>query len=99
MPKSAQPAAKKAPQDIHNAEDREHSERAIKTFVKLYGAKFPKAVKKITDDRDELLAFYGYPADSGSTCGPPTPSNRPSPPSGCGPRSPKAPATAPPPSQ
>jgi transposase-like protein len=46
LPKSAQPGAKKAIQDICNAEDREHAEVAIKTFEKLYGAKFPKAVKK-----------------------------------------------------
>lgn len=63
MPKSAQPAAKKAIQDIYNAEDRERAERAIKTFAKLYGAKFPKAVKKITDDQDVLLAFFDYPAE------------------------------------
>lgn len=31
--------------------------------MKLYGAKFPKAVKKITDDEDELLAFYDFPAE------------------------------------
>ncbi|AEY86825.1 putative transposase [Streptomyces hygroscopicus subsp. jinggangensis 5008] len=63
MPKSAQPGAKKAIQDIYNAEDRDHAEAAIKTFVQLYGAKFPKAVKKITDDREELLAFYDFPAE------------------------------------
>ena len=27
-----------------------------------YGAKFPKAAAKITDDREELLAFFDYPA-------------------------------------
>ncbi|KUN17655.1 transposase [Streptomyces corchorusii] len=63
MPKSAQPGAKKAIQDIYNAEDRDHAEAAIKTFVQLYGAKFPKAVKKITDDQEELLAFYDFPAE------------------------------------
>ena len=30
---------------------------------KPYGAKWPKAVKKITDDVDELLAFYDFPAE------------------------------------
>ena len=35
---------------------------AIRMFEKLYGAKFPKAVKKITDDEDVLPAFYDYPA-------------------------------------
>lgn len=63
MPKSAQPAAKKALQDIYNAEDRDHADQAIKTFDKLYQAKFPKAVAKVTDDQDELLAFYDYPAE------------------------------------
>ncbi|MFI8352584.1 IS256 family transposase [Streptomyces cyaneofuscatus] len=63
MPKSAQPAAKKALQDIYNAEDREHAEQAVKTFAKLYGAKFPKAVAKITGDQDVLLEFYDYPAE------------------------------------
>ncbi len=63
MPKSAQSAARKALQDIYTAEDREHAEQAIKTFAKLYGPKFPKAVKKITDDQDELLAFYDFPAE------------------------------------
>ncbi|GAA1103779.1 IS256 family transposase [Kitasatospora arboriphila] len=63
MPKSAQPAAKKAIQDIYNAEERDHAEQAIQTFAKLYGAKFPKAVKKITDDQDVLLEFYNYPAE------------------------------------
>ncbi|MFC9949145.1 IS256 family transposase [Streptomyces prasinus] len=65
LPKSAQPGAKKAIQDIYNAEDRDHAEAAIKTFVQLYGAKFPKAVKKITDDQAELLAFYAFPAEHG----------------------------------
>jgi len=63
MPKSAQPAAKKALQDIYNAEDRDHAEQAIGVFTKLYQAKFPKAVAKVTGDQDELLAFYDYPAE------------------------------------
>ncbi|MFD7767618.1 IS256 family transposase [Streptomyces sp. NPDC059787] len=63
MPKSAQPGAKKAIQDIYNAEDKQHAQAAIKTFAQLYGAKFPKAVKKITDDEAELLAFFDFPAE------------------------------------
>ena len=63
LPKSAQPAAKKAIQDICNAEDCEHAAQAVKVFARQYGAKFPKAVKKITDDEDELLAFYDFPAE------------------------------------
>lgn len=63
MPKSAQPGAKKAIQDIYNAEDKQHAQAAITTFAQLYGAKFPKAVKKITDDQDQLLAFFDFPAE------------------------------------
>ncbi|WSE09219.1 IS256 family transposase [Streptomyces sp. NBC_01445] len=63
LPKSAQPAAKKAIQDICNAEDKEHAARAVKAFEKQYKAKFPKAVKKITDNEAELLAFYDFPAE------------------------------------
>ncbi|MFD9122300.1 MULTISPECIES: IS256 family transposase [Streptomyces] len=63
LPKSAQPGAKKALQEIYNAEDRTHAEKAVKAFEKAYGAKWPKAVKKITDEVDELLAFYGFPAE------------------------------------
>jgi transposase-like protein len=63
LPKSAHPAAKKALADIWNAEDSDHARRAVKAFQAAYGTKFPKAVAKITDDVDELLAFYDYPAE------------------------------------
>jgi putative transposase len=63
LPKSAQPAAKKALQDIYNAEERTHAEQAITTFAKLYGKKFPKAVAKVVDDQDALLAFYDFSAE------------------------------------
>jgi transposase-like protein len=63
LPKSAHPGAKKALAEIWNAEDRRHALDAVKSFQAAYGAKFPKAVAKITDDLDELLAFYDYPAE------------------------------------
>jgi putative transposase len=63
LPKSAHPGAKKALAEIWNAEDREHARRAATAFKLAYGAKFAKAVAKITDDLDELLAFYDYPAE------------------------------------
>ncbi|MCZ3387377.1 MAG: IS256 family transposase [Actinomycetia bacterium] len=63
LPKSAQPGAKAALAEIWNAEDREHAEAAVKVFAADYGAKWPKAVAKITDDLDVLLAFYDYPAE------------------------------------
>src|SRR3954454_6883525 len=63
LPKSSQPGARKALQDIYNAEDREHAVKAVAAFEKTYGAKWPKAVKKTTGDVDELLAFYDFPAE------------------------------------
>ena len=63
LPKSAHPGAKKALAEIWNAEDRQHAETAVKAFAKDYGVKFPKAVKKITEDEEELLAFYDFPAE------------------------------------
>lgn len=63
LPKSAHPGAKKALAEIWGAEDKTHAQAAIKTFNALYGAKFPKATAKITDDEDGLLAFYDYPAE------------------------------------
>ncbi len=63
MPKSAHPAAKKALAEIWGAEDRTHAQAAAKVFADLFGAKFPKAVAKITDDLEHLLAFYDYPAE------------------------------------
>lgn len=63
LPKSAQPGARKALQDIYNAEDSDHALKAITTFENAYGAKWPKAVKRITGDVEELLAFYDFPAE------------------------------------
>ena len=63
LPKSAHPGAKKALAEIWNAEDRRHALDAVKSFEAAYGAKFPNAVAKITDDLDELLRFYDYPAE------------------------------------
>ena len=63
LPKSAHPGAKKALAEIWSAEDSEHARTAAKAFQDAYGAKFPKAVAKITDDLEELLAFYDFPAE------------------------------------
>lgn len=63
LPKSAHPGAKKALAEIWGAEDKAHALAAINAFCAAYGAKFPKATAKITDDQAELLAFYDYPAE------------------------------------
>ena len=63
LPKSAHPGAKKALAEIWGAEDKDHARAAVKAFESAYGAKFPKAAAKITDDADELLAFFDYPCE------------------------------------
>jgi transposase-like protein len=70
MPKPAHPAAKKAlaeiwnaENEIWNAENKKKARTTAKAFAALFGEKFPRAVAKITDDLDQLLAFYDYPAE------------------------------------
>ncbi len=63
LPRSAQPGAKKALAEIWNAEDKDHALTAVTAFKAAYGAKYGKAVAKVVDDLDELLAFYDYPAE------------------------------------
>ena len=63
LPKSAHPGARAALAEIYNAEDKDHALRAVKAFALDYGAKYPKAVAKITDDLDVLLEFFNYPAE------------------------------------
>jgi transposase-like protein len=63
LPKSAQPAARKALAEIRDAEDRDHANEAIEQFAKDYEAKWPKAVDKVVKDRDALVAFFDFPAE------------------------------------
>ena len=63
LPKSAHPGAKKALAEIWNAENKGKAKSAAKKFAALFGAKFPKAAAKVTDDLDQLLAFYDFPAE------------------------------------
>jgi putative transposase len=63
LPKSAHPSAKAALAEIWGAEDKTHALAAAKAFAADFSAKFLKAVAKITDDVDVLLAFYDYPAE------------------------------------
>jgi len=43
--------------------DRDHALAAATAFADEFGSKWPKAVAKITDDLDQLLAFYDFPAE------------------------------------
>jgi putative transposase len=63
LPKSLQPKAKKALQDIWMAENRAGAETALTLFLDTYTAKYPKATDCLSKDRTELLAFYDFPAE------------------------------------
>ena len=39
------------------------AEKAVKDFAGAYGAKYPKAVAKITGDQEQLLTFFDFPAE------------------------------------
>jgi transposase-like protein len=63
LPKSAQPAARRALAEARDAEDRDHALAAIEAFKRDYQAKWPKAVEKVVHDTDQLLAFFDFPAE------------------------------------
>lgn len=63
LPKSAQPKAKEALKEIWMAGTKAEAEKAFDTFIEIYGSKYPKAVECLSKDREELLAFYDFPAE------------------------------------
>jgi transposase-like protein len=63
LPDSVQDRAKSHLHNIWQAETRETAEKAFDDFVALYRLKHPKAVEKLTKDRDELLTFFDFPAE------------------------------------
>jgi len=62
VPKSIQPKVKQALHEIWQAETCKDAHKAFDLFVKTYEAKYPKAVQTLQKDREELLAFYDFPA-------------------------------------
>lgn len=61
--KSVQPKAKEALHDIWMAETREEAYKAFDRTLVRFEAKYPGAMDKLRKDRDELLAFYDFPAE------------------------------------
>ena len=49
--------------EIWMADTRKEADKAFEAFVNTYRAKHPKAVECLEKDRDELLAFYAFPAE------------------------------------
>lgn len=63
FPKSVQPRAKEALHEIWMAETREEAYKAFTCFGETYGVKYPRAWECLEKDKDELLAFYDFPAE------------------------------------
>ena len=63
LPKSQQPKAKRACQEIWMAETKAAAEVAFDAFIESYAVKYEKAAACLAKDRDALLAFYDFPAE------------------------------------
>lgn len=63
LPKTVQPKVKTALQDIYLAETREAAHKAFDSALERFGAKYPKAMECLAKDREDLLAFYDFPAE------------------------------------
>lgn len=62
LPKAMQPKVKAALHQIWQAETREQAHKAFDTTLVSFQDKYPKAMECLSKDREELLAFYDYPA-------------------------------------
>ena len=63
MPKGIQGKAKQHLQDIWMAEVKADAEAAFDVFLKTYQNKYPKACECLEKDREQMLAFYDFPAE------------------------------------
>ena len=63
LPKSQQPKAKRALQEIWMAETSKDAEAAFDAFIAAYKLKYDKAAECLAKDRQALLAFYDFPAE------------------------------------
>jgi transposase-like protein len=62
LPKTAHVNAKQALHSIWQAETKENAEKAFDLFIETYDPKYPKATLCLLKDRDELMAFFDFPA-------------------------------------
>lgn len=63
LPKSLQAKAKSQLQDIWMSDTREAAYKAFDHFVLVHEAKYFKATECLLKDKEELLAFYDFPAE------------------------------------
>ena len=58
-----QPKVKEALQDIWMAETKDDAEKAFKSCVKRFEAKYPKSMECLEKSKESLLNFYDFPAE------------------------------------
>lgn len=63
VPKSIQSQVKHDLREVWTAPDRTTAEKAIDIFAEKYGPKYDKAVHCLVKDREQLLAFFDFPAE------------------------------------
>lgn len=63
VPTSIQPKMKEALHSIWMAATKKQAEKAFDNTVACFDAKYPKAMECLRKDREELLAFYDFPAE------------------------------------
>ena len=63
LPKGVQARAKDDLHQVWMAETRVAANSAFDTFLQKYEARYPKASECLRKDREELLAFYDFPAE------------------------------------
>jgi putative transposase len=63
LPRGQQVSAKSMLHEIWMAATKEDATKALEKFAATYQAKYPKAVECLLKDKEELLAFYDFPAE------------------------------------
>lgn len=63
LPKSSHSRAKGMLKDIYTADSRKAANEALDDFCEAFEPKHPKAVECLVKDKEELLAFYDFPAE------------------------------------
>lgn len=62
LPRSLQAKAKDMLHDQYLAPTKQEALKAFGLFIETFGAKYPKAVECLAKDKDDLFAFYDFPA-------------------------------------
>ena len=63
LPRGQGPSAKSMLHEIWMGATKEDAIKAMEKFAATYQAKYPKAVECLLKDKEQLLAFYDFPAE------------------------------------